>query len=651
MTRYRMGRFSLLCYFCIYSLLLNFSIRIVLLFLAGAQADLSFITLCRLLGLGLIYDIGVSAFLVLPYSFFLLVLPDKLKVSILEKTVTYSVFILIVFITIFSAFAEILFWKEFESRFNFIAVDYLIYTYEVVKNISESYPLWILLPSMSVLAVIVFILFYKTGIFEATFKYTASLKKKATLFVLIGCVVLFYSYTVDNSLADKGTNRYQNELAKSGIYSFFSAFKNNEINYDDFYKRINSREAFSILRKDLVDSMTRFYTGKLNIDRNITNSSVPENRPNVIMLTLESFSAEFMEHFGNRQGLTPCLDSLAQNGILFTNMYATGTRTVRGMEALTLAVPPTPGNSIVRRKNNEDLFTVGSIFRSKHYATTFFYGGDGYFDNMNMFFGNNGYDIIDHPRQGMLNESIRSVRKAIPPKGISFENAWGVCDEDIYAQVLKDADNKYSKNERFYDFVMTTSNHRPFTYPSGKVNIPSGTSREGAIKYTDYAIATFLKNASKKEWFKNTVFIITADHCAQSAGKNQIDVGKYHIPAMFLNMGKVFNIEQLTSQIDIYPTLFNILGWNYNSKLFGKNVLAASYHPRAFVSTYQKLGYIENDSMVILSPQQQISSYTYDFSNNKESPCNTSNPLLERKAIAYYQTAYFLFKHNGMKER
>src|SRR5690606_29504469 len=124
---------------------------------------------------------------------------------------------------------------------------------------------------------------------------------------------------------------------------------------------------------------------------------------------------------------------------------------------------------------------------------------------------------------------------------------------------IKDADGKFSKNQPFYDFVMTTSNHRPFTYPEGKVDIPSGSSREGAVKYTDYAIGEFLKLAKTKPWFNNTVFIFVADHCASSAGKNEIDVAKYHIPAMVYNLPRTVpsKLNQVCSQIDLYPTLFS----------------------------------------------------------------------------------------------
>ncbi len=143
------------------------------------------------------------------------------------------------------------------------------------------------------------------------------------------------------------------------------------------------------------------------------------------MITVESLSANFMAHFGNRETLTPNLDALADKSVFFTQMLATGTRTVRGLEAVTLSVPPTPGQSILRRPGNEKLFSIGSVLRDHGYSSTFLYGGDGFFDNMNGFFGANGYRVID--------------RKAFAPSEVTFSNAWGVCDEDLFARAMKEA--------------------------------------------------------------------------------------------------------------------------------------------------------------------------------------------------------------------
>ncbi len=643
--------YSLLINFFLLYIIFSFVLRIGFSIASLQKAEISFLSLLNVFALGFLFDIGVGVFFVLPYSLYLLLFPQKYNNSLFNRAMTFFCFTVAVLILLFSFFAEVTFWQEFESRFNFIAVDYLVYTYEVINNINESYPLPLLITAMLIMTSLVFLFFYKRHYFTDNFKGSTPFLQRFFIFFGLLFISVIYAFFIDNSLAENSENRYRNELSKSGIYSFFSAYKNNEINYEHFYKLIDNREAFNIVRTDLQESNSDYLSNDFSILRKIKGADSYE-KPNVIMITLESFSADFMKTFGNNQNLTPTLDSLANQSILFTNMYATGTRTVRGMEALSLAVPPTPGNSIVRRKENDNVTTVGSIFSQKGYDTSFLYGGDGYFDNMNNYFGNNGYTIVDRKRNSFVGEDYQSPRISIEDKEVTFENAWGISDENLYDQVIKQADQKFAVGKPFYDFVMNTSNHRPYTYPEGKIDIPSGSGREGAVKYTDYAIGQFFKKIKNKPWYKNTIVIIVADHCASSAGKNDIDVAKYHIPAMIVNLNnkKPFRIEKMCSQIDLYPTLFSLLGWTYESNLYGKNVLSETYIPRIFVSTYQKLGYMENNKLVILGPQQKTETYLYDKEKNKQNPEMLSEQYV-KKAIANYQSAYYLFKNDGLKQK
>ncbi|HBV17531.1 LTA synthase family protein [Chryseobacterium carnipullorum] len=651
LIKIKRSSYSLLINFFLLYIIFSFVLRIGFSIASLQKAEISFLSLLNVFALGFLFDIGVGVFFVLPYSLYLLLFPQKYNNSLFNRAMTFFCFNVAVLILLFSFFAEVTFWQEFESRFNFIAVDYLVYTYEVINNINESYPLPLLITAMLIMTSLVFLLFYKRHYFTDNFKGSTPFLQRFFIFFGLLFISVIYAFFIDNSLAENSENRYRNELSKSGIYSFFSAYKNNEINYEHFYKLIDNRVAFNIVRTDLQESNSDYLSNDFSILRNIKGADSYE-KPNVIMITLESFSADFMKTFGNNQNLTPTLDSLANQSILFTNMYATGTRTVRGMEALSLAVPPTPGNSIVRRKENDNLSTVGSIFSQKGYDTSFLYGGDGYFDNMNNYFGNNGYTIVDRKRNSFVGEDYQSPRIPIEDKEVTFENAWGISDENLYDQVIKQADKKFAVGKPFYDFVMNTSNHRPYTYPEGKIDIPSGSGREGAVKYTDYAIGQFFKKIKNKPWYKNTIVIIVADHCASSAGKNDIDVAKYHIPAMIVNLNnkKPFRIEKMCSQIDLYPTLFSLLGWTYESNLYGKNVLSETYTPRIFVSTYQKLGYMENNKLVILGPQQKTETYLYDKENNKQNPEMLSEQYV-KKAIANYQSAYYLFKNDGLKQK
>ncbi|MDO9373048.1 MAG: sulfatase-like hydrolase/transferase [Ferruginibacter sp.] len=643
--------YSVLFRFALFYIMSSMLVRTGLLLTSHDKAELTLFSLARIFSIGLIFDIGVAAFTVTPYALYLLILPVKFNNALANKIITYTCFVLAALVMILSFFAEFTFWQEFESRFNFIAVDYLVYTYEVVSNINESYPLPLLIGGVLLLTFFITFLFARLGYFAYSFQGTLKLYKRAILSVIILAASIFYVLLIPNSLAEKSRNRVQNELAKAGIFSFFAAFKNNDLSYQDFYKLIPNKQAFEIVRNELNEPGFINDSNQFSISRHIPGTG-EMLKPNVIMITIESFSAEFMGAFGNTQNLTPNLDSFWKQSIHFDNLYATGTRTVRGMEALSLCIPPTPGSSIVRRKNNDSLCTVGNVFKAKGYENAFFYGGDGYFDNMNQFFGGNGYTIYDKGREALELDHFAAGRNTIPDSLVHFQNAWGICDEDLYDAVLQDANLKFRSQQPFYDFVMTTSNHRPFTFPAGKIDIPPGAGRDAAVKYTDYAVGAFIRKASSQPWFANTIFIFVADHCANSAGKTDIDISKYQIPAMIWNLphAEAKTIDKLCSQIDLYPTLFALLHWNYESNFFGKDVLSAAYEERSFVGTYQRLAYIKKDSVVVLSPHQKTESFHYNKLTNEQTYFPASNSLIN-EAIAYYQTADYLYKNGGLKQK
>lgn len=634
--------------------MLSTLIRLIFVVWVFKEIDLSFFKIANTFLIGFLFDLGTVSFFALPYALYLLLLPRRWHGSIFDRIVTWFAYSLGLVIFLFSFFAEITFWEEFKNRFNFIAVDYLIYTYEVVKNINESYPIPLLVSGILILTAVLLFITVRMGIFKKTFQSESTFGEKLFPTLLVFGTVLVFALFVKNKDAEQFENRYNNEIAKTGIYSFFAAFQNNELSFTDFYKTLPVNEAFTEVKNEFKkrgDSL--LFPEKELIYRNISNTdSLPEERPNVIFICVESLSAKFLGSFGNTENITPTLDSLANHSLFFTNLFATGTRTVRGMEAITLSIPPTPGRSIVKRENNQQLFTIGEVFRQKGYNRNFFYGGDGYFDNMNSFFGGNGFNIVDRGRGFLLDASITTTRTNIEDDEVTFENAWGIADEDIYNKVIKVADEAHSVGKPFFDFVMTTSNHRPYTYPEGKIDIPSGSGRSGAVKYTDYAIGEFLKKARQKEWFKNTVIIIMADHCASSAGRQELDVKNYHIPALILNLPNTppLKIDKMASQIDIFPTLFSLLNWNYNSNLYGTDILKMKpEEARAFVGTYRKLGLLKgNDKVMVLGDKKVSNFYQWNRETNELLPLKEDETFL-KEIISNYQTADYLFSNGGLK--
>ena len=647
-------RFTLVKAFVLLFVALSFLVRLAFLFLDFSEVDSHIVALLRTFFTGLIFDIGTLSLFLLPFLIYLLVFPKKWYGSLVDKSITWFGFFLAVLIIYFSFFGEFTFWEEFQRRYNFIAVDYLIYTYEVVKNINESYPLPILLSVLFSLVGLTLFISYKKGFFKDTFRNQTTFKQRLFATIPWLSIALIFGLFVNNDLADWSKNRYNNELSKAGIYSFFAAFRNNELAYSEFYATMPKKEAFSTIKKQYVASGDSFvHPTKNEIYRTVHTVDTTNTvlKPNVIFICIESLSGKYLNSLGGDQNITPTLDSLANESLFFTNLYATGTRTVRGMEAITLSIPPTPGRSIVKRKNNTELFTIGEVFRQKGYERNFFYGGDGYFDNMNTFFGGNGFNIVDRGRGFLLDANINVKRTNIEDDEVTFENAWGVCDTDIYNKVLKESDLAYRTGTPFFDFVMTTSNHKPFTYPAGKIDIPSGTGRNGAVKYTDYAIGAFLKEAKTKPWFKNTVFVIMSDHCASSAGKWELDVANYHIPALIYNLPnkKASKNNTLCSQIDVFPTLFSTLGWEYDSNLFGLDILKMTQeNERALIGNYRKLGYLKDNKVMVLGDGETVNFYQWNAKDNSQQklPMNES---FKNTTIANYQVADELYHNGGLK--
>jgi phosphoglycerol transferase MdoB-like AlkP superfamily enzyme len=545
----------------------------------------------------------------------------------------------------FSFFSEIIFFDEFQARFNFIAIDYLIYTQEVIGNIFESYPMYAILGAIAFIALIIFYFSWQNFLKITQRNFIKRLK----FFTVYSLAMILAFASIDSNKVDKFfDNNYFKEISWNGIYQLFSAYRNNEIDYEKFYKTIDQQQAIKELQ-NLISSqeINSKFLNNYSIDRLITNKkNINEQHFNVIIIAMESMSADFMNSFGSNQNITPNLDALAKQGLFFTNLKATGTRTVRGLEAITLSIPPTPGNSIVRRPNNENLFSIASPLLDRGYEAKFIYGGDGYFDNMNYFFKNNGFKIVDRPQ--------------FSKDEISFNNVWGVADEDLYDKTIKEADNSFSAGKKFISLVMTTSNHRPYSYPDGKIDIPSKTNRDGAVKYSDYAIGQLIKKAQKKKWFDQTIFLFVADHCAGSAGNIEVPIWRYQIPAIFyapkIIRPKIYS--QNASQIDIAPTLLGLMNLSYNSKFFGVDVLTneskKNNFARSFVGTYSDLGYLEDDNLYLLKLKKEQKFFKVEFKKfgydgSIERAVENYDEAMLNRQIQYYQVATYLFKNDKLK--
>ncbi len=611
-------------------LIFQFITRILLSSYALWQQQITISDLVSIFVIGTFNDL-ISLCYFLPVISLVIIAFYKLlaRYKFLYVSCSFIAYFCTIALLIFIAIAEIIFWDEFGVRFNFIAVDYLIYTHEIIGTVKESLPYIEILLGIIIITLLIVFFLRKYIINQAS---TIKNNKKYVICTIFLFSLLAFNFYNPNKLAFN-YNKYAIELAKNGPYEFFSAYFNNSLDYNKFYPVIDKNQALNIVRSNLSKEQ-QIYSNATTIERNIRASSFNSNKYNIIFITVESLSGEFMGKFGNQQNITPNLDKLAEQSIFFTNLYAVGTRTVRGLEAITLSVPPTPGSSIIRRPDNQSLFNIATIFKNQGYAVNFLFGGYSYFDNLQNYFHGNGYNIVD---QGNLKSNE-----------ISFSNIWGVADEDILIKSLELADQNYKQGKAFFSLIMTTSNHRPYTFPEGRIDLPSGGGRSAAVKYTDYAIGKFLELAKTHPWFDNTIFVITADHCASSAGKTDLPVNKYHIPLLIYapNILKPQIVDNLASQIDIAPTILGLLNFSYNSKFFGQDILNIPAN-RAFISTYQLLGFMKDNHLVILRPQEQAKTYKLIAEDKIEIE---NIPSLVEEASSFYQVAHDLYIQGEMRE-
>jgi len=586
------------------------------------------------------FDLAVLAWLLAPALLWAALWPTRWRNTRLRRVLRFALFATAAFVLLFGALAEATFWEEFSTRFNFIAVDYLIYTNEVIGNIRESYPVGALLSGIALVALLL-TWWVRRPLVAAAAAATGARHRLAYALLAAGLPALAWSLA-DIDRMQFSANAYANELAGNGLLTFAAALRRNELDYERFYATLPPAQAARLLRDLGVERAPLAAAMHPHPDEHegFDVRRMPFKRPpkNIVMVTVESLSARYLGVFGTHEHLTPQLDTLAREGLLFTRLYATGTRTVRGLEALTLGTPPIPGQAIVRRPGNEHLATLGEILRQQGYETLFIYGGYGYFDNMNAFFAGNDYRVVD--------------RTDFPKDSVGFENIWGVADEYLFDNALAELDRVHAAGKPFLAQIMTTSNHRPFTYPEGRIDIPSPGGRNGGVKYTDYAIGRFIDQARTKPWFADTLFVIVADHCASAAGKTRLPVPGYHIPLILyapalLEPGRY---ERLASQIDIPPTLLDIMGLPGDDHFFGMSVFEQTPgQERAFISNYQELGYLKADRLVVLGPKRRVE--TFAIAADGSAQPTAEDAQLRDEAVAYYQSAQQAFREGALKLR
>jgi len=618
---------SLLVAWCVLRLVLLFAFKP-----AGVPATEILLALLS----GFHRDLFMALVETIPLLAWMLVVPDRKFGSLWHRVLLIGGSLGFWFVQVFLLFAEFFFFDEFKARFNTVAVDYLIYPKEVFVNIWESYHVGVVLAVCLVLSL--GWLFAASRLFGQMWERPFPAKSRLLhLGAAVGLAGLLVP-TVNLKSAHVSNDRTLNEIANNGAISFLVAAWTNNLDYAAFYKTLPADEAYQRTRRLLAEGNTEYVEAGHSIRRRVAGDAT-RPRLNVVIFLEESLGSEFWGCLGRTNTLTPEMDKLAaQEGMLFTNIYASGNRTVRGFEGVLSSFPPLPGESIVKRDRSDNVETIARVLRRDGYTNVFLYGGRGLFDGMRSFAVRNGYDHFveekhfEHP---------------------TFSTIWGVCDEDLYLRGVEEFRALAKTGQPFCGTILSVSNHKPYTYPKGKIpEDPDERRRENAVKYSDYALGRFFEAARKEAFWTNTIFVVVADHGARVYGEQTIPIHSYEIPLLITGPAVVTGpsrVSQLGCSLDVPTTVLGMLGRPYETLFFGHDLLRSRPEQgRAFLNHNRDIGMLAHDRLVVLGLKQAVEFYQGDPKVAEMRPLTQpadTDRELEQDAIAIYQVADDLYMH------
>lgn len=409
-----------------------------------------------------------------------------------------------------------------------------------------------------------------------------------------------------------------NSLVINSAYSLFFAIgqMDNEENASAVYGRLNEQMIIDSIRKDSGRPLSAFTSDELP-SMTFNQASYQGQPKNLVIILQESLGAGFVGHLGGKP-LTPKIDELARQGWTFEHLYATGTRSVRGIEAVTTGFTPTPARAVVKLgKSQTNFFTIADLLKQNGYETQFVYGGESHFDNMKSFFLGNGFNHI-------LDE--KSYKDPV------FVGSWGVSDEDLMRRANREFEQFHQQGKPFFSLVFSSSNHDPFEFPDDRIELyeqPKQTRNNGA-KYADYAVGEFFKLAKQANYWKDTIFVIVADHESRVGGADLVPISQFRIPGIILGEGIVPRRDhRVVSQIDLAPTVLSLMGISGRYPMLGRDLtqVAADWPGRALMQYNKNMAYLRGDDVVILQPDRQPEGFKYDFSAKRLTHASQSDEM------------------------
>lgn len=587
------------------------------LFLQGLRIDI--VALCYLFGVPALFTVFFHT--------------SDLWKKILRIWLTFSsVFI------IFMEIATPAFIETYDYRPNRLFIEYLIYPKEVFSMLMEGH-LSAVIFSL-VFTALATLIYWKISGWAVKDLRPMSWKVRPIMALVviavsfIGARSSFQHRGINPAMVAFSSDALVNSLVLNSGYSVIYAaqqFKDEEKS-SEIYGKMDTDEMLHMVKTARGRAASDYVSEKFpTLTKNIaTYQGKPKN---IVIILQESLGAQFIGTLGGKP-LSPNIDRLAKEGWLFENIYATGTRSVRGIEAVTTGVTPTPARAVVKLNNAQsNFFTIADFLAKQGYETSFIYGGEKHFDNMASFFYGNGFKtIID--QQDYQN-----------PK---FTATWGVSDEDLFDKADETFTKLQNEGKPFFSLVFSSSNHDPFEFPDGKIELyeqPKAT-RNNSAKYADYAVGHFFNLAKKSNYWKDTIFLVIADHDSRAAGASLVPIKNFHIPALILGDGvEPRRDNRLVSQIDMPTTLLSLAGVSGNYPMIGYDLTQNVNPDRAIMQFDQTQALMKgNRDVVIQMPNKTAQGYYYDKATETLTAKSVSEEM-KQEALAYALLGSHLYKN------
>ena len=555
----------------------------------------------------------IGQFMLIPFLFFPLVYLSKYLQKAYQKIMSYWVYItLLIFFLIEATSAT--FIAEYNTRPNILFIEYLKYPKEIIEMLGKGFLLDVILVLASLIGASIIL---KKLIFQ---NYQITYKKIHLYFWPIILVFMFIS--IRSTFGHRPANPAYFATTQDNLINSIILNSPYSVSYA-LYSMHHEKDASAIygkLSSAEILSLTNHNGPKENPTLRELDPIFKGKPQNVVIILEESLGATFVESLGGLP-VTPNLENLKSDGIWFENLYATGTRSARGIEAVVAGFPPTPAQSTVKLPLSQSkFFTLATLFKKLNYETSFIYGGQAHFDNMRNFFIGNGF------------EKIIEQKDYINPK---FVGSWGASDQDLFNQAHNLFETNTTNNKPFFSLIFTSSNHAPFEFPDNTIKLyeEPKQSENNAVKYADFALGEFINKAKKSSYWKNTIFLIVADHDIRVRGADLIPVYNFHIPGLILGGSvKPMTIKNIVSQIDLPVTLLSLAGIKASTPLIGRDVMRMNHDEcsgRALLQYYDNFGWLECNRLLILKPNQEIYTGKYDFKNKQSA--ETENNLSQKE--------------------